>query len=207
MFEVEVRGEIKNFEKVYSMFKKSADFIKEKDRFTLLYFRDTDFEGDKLKEILQNDPVDFKIRVTDKKAEIVLKHGLVKGSESRREILIPIDLDKFDEAVDLFKFLGWKNGVIMATKTYVFNYKGIEFALVKTKGFDYFEAEVVVEKKESSKEAMEKIKQVCSDLGLKEFGENEFIEFLDKMNQRKEFVFDLTKQNFREIKENFKDYF
>jgi hypothetical protein len=72
MFEVEVRGEIKNFEKVYSMFKKSADFIKEKDRFTLLYFRDTDFEGDKLKEILQNDPVDFKIRVTDKKAEIVL---------------------------------------------------------------------------------------------------------------------------------------
>ena len=46
----------------------------------------------------------------------------------------------FDKAVELFKLLEWHKGVIMDTKTFVFIYKDIEFAIVHNKHIDYFAA-------------------------------------------------------------------
>jgi hypothetical protein len=206
MLEVEVRGKLENFSKTLKELKKKAKFIQEKDRFTLIYFRDNIKSKDELKNALESDPIDLKIRVSNKKAEFVLKYGFMTGCETRREILIPIDLDKFDEAVDFLKFLNWGKGVIMATKTFVFDYKGIEFALVQTKGADYFEAELVIEEKDS-KDAMRIIKGACQELGLKMFEKEEFIEFLDNMNQREEFLFDFYKFDFKEQKKKFIEFF
>lgn len=202
--EVEVRGKIGNFEKTLEKFRKTAKFIEEKDRFSLIYFR-----GDSPinREAVKKEMVDFKLRVTNKKAEIVMKYGLVKGSESRKEILIPITLDKFGEAVELFKLLDWHKGVIMATKTFVFNYKEIEFALVKAYSHSYFEAEIIAGENDNHVEKLEYITKICKELGLAIFSEDEFYNFMDTLNNIKEIQFDFNIQKFEDIKKKFKEFF
>ena len=117
--EVEVRGKIEgDFDKTLSLFKKKSKFIEEKDRFTLTFFNHG-FVKD-VREIL-NDPIDLRLRVTNKKAEIILKHGRFGGTDQRKEFSIPISLDKFDEAVEMFGLLGWNIGITFATKTFVFD--------------------------------------------------------------------------------------
>lgn len=204
MIEVEVRGRIKNFEKVLNDFRKKAKFVEEKDRFSMVYFR----TGSPInREAVKSEKVDFKLRITNKKPEIVMKYGLVKGSESRKEILIPIKLEDFDEAVELFRLIGWEKGVIMATKTFVFMYKGIEFALVHNKKLEYFEAEKLVEKDENTEEVISEIRKVCGDFGLEFFSEDEFFRVLDSINQEKELQFNLTEQDFSDVKKKFKEFF
>ncbi len=208
MIEVEVRGKIENFEKTLEEFRKKAKFVEEKDRFTLLFARPGLSLSDALKkETLKNEKVDLKVRITNKKPEIVLKYGYVKGSEGRKEILIPIKSEDFDKAVELFKFLEWNKGKIQATKTFVFIYQEIEFALVKTNILDYFEAEKVVHEKGDIDKILEEIKEVCNEFNLNPVKEEEFFEILDEFNKHEERVFDLTKQNLEEIKEKWKEYF
>lgn len=208
MIEVEVRGKLENFEKTFKKLNKIGNFVKEKDRFTLVYFREVPAKNkDDLRKVLDNDPIDLKLRVTDKKAELVLKHGFITGCESRREILLPIQLEKFNEAIDFLKYLGWDKGVIMATKTFVFDCKGIDFALVQTEGFDYFEAEVVMQDEKEAEVAMDKIKETCKKICLKTFEKEEFVEFLNQMNKREKYLFDFSNQSFKELKDKFKEYF
>ena len=202
--EVEVRGKIQDFDKTLEEFKQKAKFIEEKDRFSLIYFR-ADSPLDM--ETVKTEKVDLKLRITNKKPEIVLKYGFVRSTESRKEILIPISLDKFEEAVELFKFLDWYKGAIMATKTFVFNYKGIEIALVKNHIQNYFEAEKLISNKKDAEKELENIKKICSEEGLIVFTDDEFFDMMDKMNNAEGGIFDFREQNFKEIKEKFKEFF
>lgn len=201
--EAEIRGRLRNFKKTLSEFKQKAKFIKEKDRFSLLYFR-----GEIPKDVseIKNEKVDLRVRVTNKNAEIVMKHGTWGGSDNRREILIPIELEKFEDAIDLLKYLGWDSGVIMTNKTYVFNYKMIEFALVDSKHYDYFEAEKMTDKKNAEK-VMEEIKEICREFELEPFREEEFISEINKINNDPEFRFDFKKDKFKDIKKKYKEFF
>lgn len=204
MIEVEVRGKIDgNFEKFLEKFRKKAKFVEEKDRFSLIYARK--FVRDVAE--IKDDPIDFKLRITNKKAEIVLKYGLWGGREDRKEILIPIETEKFNEAVELFNLLGWNKGFTMATKTYVFDYNGVEFALVKSKEISYFEAEVLVDKSSLVEKAHEKIEMFCKELGLEIFSDQELIDLLNKINNSEGRTFDLSKESFSEIKVKYKNYF
>lgn len=203
--EVEVRGKItEDFDDVLDSFKEKAEFLEEKDRFSLIYFRDGPV--DDVSEI-KDEKVDLRVRVTNKKAEIVMKHGTWGGNDSRKEILIPIDLEKFADTVDFLKCIDWDSGVLMATKTYVFNYKGVEFALVNSKELNYFEAEKIVENQEEADKATEEIKEICKEVGLGPFAEEQFIEEVNKMNNAPGAKFDLKKQNFKDIKEEYKEFF
>jgi len=202
--EVEVRGELQNFDKQLEEFRKKAKFISEKDRFSMIYFRK---HVDDVEEV-KDDPVDLRIRITNKKAEIVMKYGKWGGSDQRHEISIPIDKEKFDEAVQLFKYLDWNKGQKLATKTFVFEYKGIEFALVKCPPhYNYFEAEKIIENKKDIEKTKEEIEQVCNELGLKIFSYEDFVKILNKMNRDKSTLFDLSKEDFSDIQKAFKDFF
>jgi adenylate cyclase class IV len=137
MIEVEVRGRVKNFEETLAHFRKSAKFKEEKDRFTMLFLR----KGAKPHRAdVENELIDLRIRITNKKPELVLKYGKLSGGESRKEILIPIKIEDFEKAVEMLKLLEWAHGVMIATKSFIFEHKGIEFAIVKTKRINYFEA-------------------------------------------------------------------
>jgi hypothetical protein len=207
MIEVEIRGKLneKEFEGVLSKFHKKAKFVKEKDRLTLCYFKD--FFKD-VREI-KNEKIDLRLRVTDKNAEVVMKYGLWSSTENRKEILIPIALDKFDEAVELLKILGWTKGVLVPNKTYVFTYKDVEFAIVKSCGHYYFEAEHVVDEKENENYEQEKkeIIQICKEFNLAPMDEEEFCDMMNSMNNDTSMQFDLSKQKFKDVKKRFQEFF
>jgi DNA polymerase III delta prime subunit len=210
MIEVEVRGKIDHFEKTLEEFRKKAKFIEEKDRFTLLFARPgLELKEAIKKETLQNEKVDLKVRITNKKPEIVVKYGNVKGSESRKEVLIPINKEDFSKAVELFKFLEWNKGKIQATKTFVFVYNDIEFALVKSGVIDYFEAEKVIHdtKKEDADDIIREIQNTCKEFDLNPVNEDDFFDLLDEFNKHEDRLFDLTKQDLDDIKEKWKEYF
>lgn len=88
MIEVEVRGKIEDFEKSIGKFRKFAKFIKEKNRFSLVYTRNEVPED--AREILE-EKVDLRLRITNGEAEIALKYGSWGAEESREEIIIPIN--------------------------------------------------------------------------------------------------------------------
>src|SRR3989344_90320 len=97
--EIEVRGPLSEneFTKLRKFFDKNAEFIKEKNRISFLYFR-----GDKIPDDvneIKDDKVDLRVRITNKKAEIMLKYGEWAGSDIRKEFSMPVETNKFDEAI------------------------------------------------------------------------------------------------------------
>ena len=205
--EVEIRGKIFNeeFDGILEKFKRETKFIEEKDRLTFIYFR----EGRGINNLneVRGDPVDLKVRITNKKAEIAMKYGRWGAIESRKEFLFPIETEKFGQAVEFLKCLNWKKGVLMDTKTFVFDYKGIEFAIVKSGDFCYFEAEKLVDQEDEAPAVIEELKKICEEMELKIFKEEEFISMMENINERKDRLFDMDRDNFEKIKERFSDFF
>jgi len=205
MQEVEVRGPLKekDFDKIFQFFKSNATFIEERDRFSLIYFPKDTLDLKKM----QDDPRDLRLRVTNKKAELVIKYGRWGVKDNRREISIPIPLEKFDETAELLHYLGWSFGSVFATKTFVFKHKNIEFALVKNKHLCYFEAERVIGKNENPEKTMKEIEKTCDKIGLSIFSEKEYFELMDKINSSPGALFDFRKREFSEIKQEYLEYF
>jgi len=203
MYEVETRGPLSDFNKTIDFFKENGKFIQEKDRFSLIYFPMDTLD---LKE-MQNDPRDLRLRVTNKKAEIVMKYGNWGTKDARREISIPIATEKFDEMAELLHYLGWSFGSLFATKTFVFEYKEIEFALVQNKYASYFEAERVIDSKDKSDETMKEIESICREIGLSFFSEEEYFGLMDSINRAPGSLFDFRKQKFADIKKDYLEFF
>ena len=206
MIEVELRGlmDKKEYDKVLNVFEKKAKFKEDKKRLSLVYFRgDGDFHD--VREV-KDDPVDLRVRITNnKKAEIMLKYGKWGVEEKRREISIPIKPEEFEEAIELFKALDWKTGVVTITDTKVYDYKGVEFAMVSQSGHYYFEAEILAKSEEDTEKANKEIKQVCKELGLELANEEKFMDMLNHINTIN--PFDFSKQSPDSIRKKFPEYF
>lgn len=185
-------------------FKKNGKFLGKNDRFSVIYFP----TNKKVKRIsqLKNLPIDLKIRITNKKAELALKYGKWGAKDSRKEFLFPFDSKKFDEMVEFLKVLDFYQGVLNATSTLFYKYKGIEFSLVKIPDWGYyFEAEIVTDPKDIKK-ADKKIIEECKRLGISTFDYSGFCKMLDDLNDRPGYRFNFKRQNFSEIKKRFINY-
>lgn len=202
--EVEHRGSLskKQFKDLNTFLKKNGKFLEEKDRFSVIY-------SPRGKENLKvsNSKIDLRPRVTNKKAELVLKYGTWGGNDARKEFSFPIELKKFEEVIEVLFILGFYYGVLQATKSYLYQYKGVEVVLVDVPKFGYyFEAEVVTDQS-SIKNANEKIMSVCKELGLNIFSKKDFRKLLKDLNDRPGMRFNFKKQKFSDIKKRFKNYF
>lgn len=204
--EVEHRGLLseKKFEELNKFLKKNGKFLGKKDRFSLIYFshgKDADFK------LQKDNPIDLRLRITNKKSELVLKHGAWSGKDARKEFSFSIDTKKFYDMTELLQVLGLYYGGIQATKTMVYVYKGVEFALVKVPGWGYyFEAEISVNPASVDK-ANKEIDLVCRELRLEALNEKDFYNLCDELNNRPGFRFNLKKEKFSDIKKRFKGYF
>lgn len=203
--EVEHRGLLdeKKFNELNKFLKKNGKSLGEKDRFSVIYYS----PGNKDFELEKSNPVDLKVRITNKKSELVLKYGKWGGKDARKEFQFPIDSEKFEEMLEFLQILGFYSGVLQATKTKAYMYKGTEICLVEAPGWgNYFEAEILADS-ESIEAADKKLTSVCGELGLKVADENEFYELLESMNARPGFKFDFKKEKFLDIKKRFASYF
>ncbi|MCX6723167.1 MAG: CYTH domain-containing protein [Candidatus Staskawiczbacteria bacterium] len=204
--EVEHRGLLteEKFKELNKYLKDNGKFLSKKDRFSLIYYshgKEADFK------LQKDNPIDVRLRITNKKSELVLKHGAWGGKDARKEFSFPIDSKKFEDMIELLQVLGLYYGGLQATKTMVYLYKGVEFALVKVPGWGYyFEAEISVNPDLVDK-ANKKMDLVCHELKLEALDEKSFYNLCEELNQRSGFTFDLKKEKFSDIKKRFKDYF
>jgi len=202
--EIEHRGLLteKKFADLNKFLKKNGEFLGEKDRFSVIYSP----QGREIFDFAR-DSIDLKIRITNKKTELVLKYGKLSGNDARKEFLFPIDSKKFEEMTEFLDILGFYSGVLQATKTFLYTYKGIEFAAVKVPGWGYyFEAEIAANP-EFIKTANKKIMDTCKELNLEVLSDKDFYKLLENLNERPGFRFNLKKEKFSDIKNRFANYF
>ncbi len=163
--EIEFRGPLtKNeFQKLLTFFKKEADFVKRMKRKTFVFF-------------MKDKTLDLKVRMTDRVPEIVLKKGFA-GARRREEIILPLKINSTKEALRLFSLLGHNKGIIAIRDNYIFNYKNIEFSLVKCpKNYYFYEAELINNKRRKNPE--KHIKEILKSLNLKAWSEKEVYQFM-----------------------------
>jgi hypothetical protein len=163
--EIEFRGPLtKNeFKKLLNFLKREAEFVKRMERKTFVFFN-------------KDKTLDLKVRITDGVPEIVLKKGFA-GARRREEIIIPLKTDSTEEAVKIFSLLGHNKGIIAIRDNYIFNYKNIEFALVKCpNNYCFYEAELINSKVIKNPE--KHIKEVLKSLDLKVWSEKEVYDFM-----------------------------
>ncbi len=202
--EVEYRGVLtkEKFQKLSAFLKEKGEFIKEKDRFSVIYF-----PRGKERLKVSKSPLDLRVRITDKKSELVLKYGRSSGNDARKEFLFPVESEKFEEVTEFLKIVGFYYGVLQATKTYVYMYEDIEFTLVEVPGWGYyFEAEILTES-DAIKSANKKIKSVCGEFGLDILNDKDFYKLLEDLSNRPGFRFNFKKEAFSDIKKRFIAYF
>lgn len=76
-------------------------------------------------------------------------------------------------------------------KSKVYEYRGIEFALVEVPGHSYYyEAEKMAHAKEDANKITEEIKNVCKNINLKIFDKKQFFEYIEKLNKEANEIFD-----------------
>ena len=202
--EVEHRGSLnqKQFKELNKFLKKNGKFLEERDRFSIIY-------SSRGKESfkLGRSKIDLKLRITNKKTELVLKYGKWSGNDARKEFLFPVDSGKFEETIEFLFILGFYYGVLQATKSYLYLYKGIEIVLVQIPNFGYyFEAEMMAQPN-AIKNSDKKILSVCKELKLNVFSKKDFRKLLQNLNNRPGFRFNFKRENFSDIKKRFKEYF
>ncbi len=203
--EVEHRGELteEKFNELKSFLSSNGKAVAINKRFSVIYSQRKD---DSNKDPYQH-PIDLKVRITNKKSELVLKYGEWSGSDARREFLFPLENEKFEEMIEFLKILGNYHGVLQATTTYLYQYKEIDFSLVVVPDWGYyFEAEIMTEE-ENTNVANKKIDDVCKELGVKVLDHDGFLNLLRSLNDRPGYRFNFKKQNFSEIKKRFTEYF
>ncbi|MFH1968611.1 MAG: hypothetical protein ABIJ84_04450 [bacterium] len=163
--EIEFRGPLTQieFDKLLIFLRKEADFVKRMKRKTFV------FET-------KDKTLDLKARTTDGVDEIVLKKGFC-GARRREEIVIPLKTKSIEEAIKLFSLLGYSKGIIAIRDNYIFNYKNIEFALVKCPNkYCFYEAELINNK--AIKNPEKHIKEVLKSLDLQVWSEKEVYDFM-----------------------------
>lgn len=184
--EIEVRGPLskEKLKELVNLFEKKGRKIADKDRVLIDY-------STFLKGGVENRESDIRLRVTNGVPEIIVKIGKWGGTEHRKELSVLAQPGEFDKLVEIFGVIGLRKGMMAMRKSRVYEYKGIEFALVEVPGHSYYyEAEKMAHGKEDFEKAKEGIRSVCKELGLSVFDEKKFFEYIHKLNKEANEIFD-----------------
>lgn len=192
--EVEISGPLskeKNAE-LMEFFDKNGKKTSVKHRILIDY---STFLGDGLK----NRKKDIRLRITNGNPEIIVKLGDWNSSNHRKELSVFTEVGSFDRLVQIYAALGYKKGMLCERITQVYEYDGIEFALVEVPGHSFhYEAEIMSDESGIEK-ARAHIEEVCKELGLEIFTDQGYMEYIETLNKEANEVFDF--ENYTE------DYF
>ncbi len=200
--EVEHRGRLtaEKFKELKDFLDKQGKFLGVNERFSIIY--NCSKEGE-----LNRSPIDLKLRITNKKTDLALKHGDWSGGDARKEFIFPVETEKFEEMVEFLRILGFFHGVLQATKTHLYEHRGVEVALVDVPGWGYyFEVEAVVDE-DNIEKANKEIEEECQILGIEKLNDSDFCDLLKSLNDRPGYRFNFEKENFSKVKSRFTDYF
>lgn len=194
--EVELRGPIskEDIKKIEQFFSQNGVLKAIKDRVLIDYTT----EG------IEERKKDIRLRATNGISEIIIKLGKWGGEETRKEISVITGKGEFDKLVQVFGIIGLIKGVLCVRKSKVYDYKGIEFAFVEVPNHSfYFEAEKLIGDNDSKESAIKEIREVCQELNLSLFGEEEFFNYVQILNNEVNEIFDFNNYHENYFKDRF----
>lgn len=204
-FEIEQRGRLSQnkFDELTKFFTKEGKKLDQKNRISLIWCT----AKEKIAEV-KDEEIDLRLRVTNGKGEVVLKHGKWGGKENRKEYSFAVEnFDKFWDYLEFVRILGYHNFLLTQTVKNDFEYKGVEFSLVEVPGWGYyFEAEILADEAEIE-QAHKKIEEVVDLVGLETIDQAGYHELLDSINNRPGGRLDLDTVDFEALEKRFKKYF
>ncbi len=171
-------------ERIKEFLENNAEFKGKKERILLDY--STFLEGG-----VRERTLDIRARITNGVPEMIIKKGSWGGSDSREEISVIGQEGSFTNMVRLYAALGYKKAVLVERNSLVYRYGDTEIALVEVPGHShFFEVEKEVQDKDDIGKAQEEIKQVCAELGLSVFSDDEWFDYVELLNKEANGVFD-----------------
>ncbi len=189
-FEIELRGSLtkKQYDLLIKKFSQEGEFVQDKNRVLIDYSTMIPDQGIKGRD------KDIRLRVTNKKPEIIVKLGTWGGNEQREELSVFTEEGTFDTLVKIYNALGYGKGVLCVRNSKVYNYEGVEFALVEVLNHShFFEAEKVVNSESEKDQAQKYIEKVCRNLGLTVYTDQEFYDYVEQLNKEANEIFDFEK--------------
>lgn len=201
IIEVEIRGALTedSYINLTAYLKDNAVLIKKQNRFLLDY--STFLEG------IGERKTDVRVRKTNGKVEIIVKKGKFGGT-SREEVSVFPEGDSFESTLRLMNMLGYSKAVACDRSITRYKIEDIEIAIQDVIDFSdsrnihsrFFEAEIMCNDDEKEKEkAVEKIRTFLSKHKLIEFSEQEWNDYVFKMNKEANGVFDYQTDNIDKI--------
>lgn len=180
-FEIELRGSLTPGQctKLEQFLEKNGKLIKEYKRAQWCF------------GLSHDKKIDLRIKDTNGDHEFSLKVGKL-GNKNRKEISVPFPEENMGQALEMLKFLGHREGVTFIRNARIFEYKGIEWALVEVPGHSYyFEAEKLVNSKSEGTAAEKEIRQVSEELNLKVFTSKQTVDYIKILDLEANKVFKL----------------
>ena len=184
--EIEIRGPLskEEFDNLVKLFEDKGKKVMEKERIMIDY-------STFLKGGVRNRKKDIRLRVTNGIPEIIVKIGRWGGAEQRKELSVLAKQGEFDTLVEIFGEIGFIKGILGVRKSKVYLYKEIEFALVEVPGHSYYyEAEKMAHNKEKADKILAEMTEICGDLGLNVFNKKQFFNYVEKLNEEANEIFD-----------------
>lgn len=189
--EVELRGPLNEgaYQSLMSVLKTKGTLIKKQNRFLLDY--STFLEG------IGERTLDVRVRTTNGKVEIIVKKGKFGGT-SREEVSLFPEGESFENTLKLMSLLGYNKAVACDRGIVRYMIDDIEFAIQDVNDYTspgkihsrFFEAEIMCSNEAEKELAITKIRGFLSSHDLKEFTEQEWNEYVAKMNKEANGVFD-----------------
>lgn len=197
--EVEMRGLLDTSAVALLQEKLAAEgeFIERKERVLIDYSTCLPEQG------IEGRQLDIRLRNTNGISETIVKTGSWGGSDARREYSVKTN-DSFDTLVQIYRWLGYRRGVLCVRNIDVYQYRGVELAIVEVPGHShFFEAEIELPEETGSETAQVQITQALDALGLVVCTDAEYFAYIDVLNKEANRIFDAEQEPETYFKDTF----
>lgn len=179
MIEIELRGRLSDseFERITALLKKEGELVESQDREMILLRGYPGYSDDPIVR-----DTDIRLRNTNGKCEIMVKHKASEGNISRHEISLKLQDTSLDTVKEVVKAFGYGEGLWMHRKKDIYRYRDIEWSIVDVPGFRYFEAEKEVDSKDKLESAKKSIEKAASELDLTVMTSEEVRDFIYELD-------------------------
>ncbi len=185
--EIELRGPLSEsrYGELADFLENNGEFIKDKKRVLIDY--STFIKGQEL----EGRTKDIRLRATNGIPEIIIKLGEWKGSDQRKELSIKTEPGTFDTLVQIYAALGYGKGMLCVRDIKVYRYRDAEFALCQVPGHSYyFEAEKLINNMDEKDKIKRELETICDELELKRFTDEQYFDYIRKVNDEANEIFD-----------------
>ncbi len=185
--EIEVRGPLtkEKFDQLAQFLQSNGAFQHKSKRLSVCYtiLRPED------KEVTSD--LDIRARITDNEPELVIKVGKWRGSDIRKEVAVQVKRGEFANLIAVCATMGYTEAIVSESLTSVFQYRDVEFSLVNKSDHSYFfEAEILVESSADKEQVQQSIQDLCHQLGLTLFTDEQFFDYIKLLNKEVNVHFD-----------------